>query len=222
MFKDNQSESHGSSLLSCLLAVPGAPNAPTVSDIYHDNCLVAWQPPTEDGGSPVTGYHLERRTVGSKHWIQVNKESVSELELRVTELVDANEYEFRVAAENKAGIGEFSPPSQPITTKDPWEKPGKPGRPETSNVTGHTIDLEWTAPESDGGAEIFNYEIEFRVQGTPKWQKYEKDETVADTRYSVKGLDEDTYYEFRVAAENKAGLGPYSEPSEPVKTLVGK
>jgi titin len=45
----------------------------------------------------------------------------------VAELVEGNEYEFRVAAENKAGIGEFSPPSIPIMAKDPWDKPGKPG-----------------------------------------------------------------------------------------------
>ena len=88
-------------------AVPGAPDAPTVAGIFHDNCSVAWQPPSDDGGSPITGYHLERRTTSSARWVRVNKTPVEELTLKVTDLVEANEYEFHVAAENKAGIGEF-------------------------------------------------------------------------------------------------------------------
>ena len=38
--------------------------------------------------------------------------------------------------------------------------------------------------------------------------------------HPVKGLKEKTSYEFRVCAENKAGCGPWSEPSEPATTLV--
>ena len=202
-------------------AVPGAPEAPAVSEIFSDNCQVSWQPPTEDGGSPVSGYHLERRTTASTRWVRINKEQIPELTLKVTDLIEDNQYEFRVAAENKAGIGEFSPPSQPVLAKDPWQKPGKPGRPEASGVTGSHLQLEWTAPESDGGAEITNYVIEHRVQGKTKWEKYTVDEAIPQTNHDVKGLEEDTYYEFRVAAENRAGLGPFSDPSQPVKTLIG-
>ncbi len=147
-----------------ILAVPGAPDAPTVADILKESCIVNWQPPTSDGGSPITGFHLQRRATTSQHWIKVIKEPLTELSVKATELVESNEYQFRVAAENKAGIGEYSPPSEPFTAKDPWEKPGKPGRPEASEVTGRTASLTWTAPESDGGAEIFNYIIEYRVQ----------------------------------------------------------
>ena len=37
-----------------------------------------------------------------------------------------------------------------------------------------------------------------------------------DTAYTVTGLKDGTEYEFRVAAENKAGLGKYSEVTEAV------
>jgi titin len=33
----------------------------------------------------------------------------------------------------------------------------------------------------------------------------------------VKGLDKGVVYEFRVAAENKAGVGPASDPTKPVE-----
>ena len=76
---------------------------------------------------------------------------------------------------------------------------------------------------SDGGAEIFNYIIEFRVEGTTKWTRYgsEQDQVPSTSHTLTQQLNEDTFYEFRVAAENKAGLGPYSDISERVKTLVG-
>jgi titin len=42
-------------------------------------------------------------------------------------------------------------------------------------------------------------------------------DTVAETQYTVKSLKKDTNYEFRVSAENKAGVGPASDPTSPVK-----
>ncbi|ELT96015.1 hypothetical protein CAPTEDRAFT_56090, partial [Capitella teleta] len=100
--------------------------------------------------------------------------------------------------------------------------PGKPGRPTTSDATGESILVNWTSPESDGGAEITNYVIEFKPKGSPKWMKFESTEAIPQTSHIVSSLKEDTLYVFRVAAENKAGMGPYSDPSEACKTLIDK
>jgi len=76
---------------------------------------------------------------------------------------------------------------------------------------------------SDGGAEIINYVIEYRVEGTTKWSRYGSvEDRVPGTGHTLtQQLKEDTFYEFRVAAENKAGVGPYSDISERVKTFIG-
>ena len=47
---------------------------------------------------------------------------MSELKLKVEELVEDNEYIFRVIAENKVGPGEPSQPSKPVMARDPWRK----------------------------------------------------------------------------------------------------
>jgi titin len=146
---------------------------------------VSYQPPLSDGGSPVTGYHVERRAIETGRWLRVNKEAIADLRLDVADLLEGNDYEFRVAAENRAGIGEFSTASPSFTAKNPWDKPGKPGRPVAVEVVGATVRLQWTAPESDGGAEIFNYVIEFRVEGSTKWTRYEEKEMIATVEHTL-------------------------------------
>ena len=102
--------------------VPDAPDAPTVTEVYHDNALVSWQPPANDGGSPVTGYTLERQSSFSPRWTTVNKTPVAELSLKVDDLIEDNSYQFRVIAHNKAGPSKPSEPSPKIVAKDPWSK----------------------------------------------------------------------------------------------------
>ena len=40
------------------------------------------------------------------------------------------------------------------------DEPGKPGRPEAKNWDKDFVDLEWSAPKSDGGASIEKYIIQ--------------------------------------------------------------
>ena len=44
--------------------VPGAPGIPDVSDVLAESMTVSWTPPTNDGGSPITGYTVEKRESG--------------------------------------------------------------------------------------------------------------------------------------------------------------
>jgi len=55
-----------------------------------------------------------------------------------------------------------------------------------------------------------------------KWLRANEVTPISDTHFKIGGLHEDIDYEFRVAAENRAGLGPFSEVSAPVKTYVHK
>ena len=46
--------------------------------------------------------------------------------------------------------------------------------------------LAWTAPESDGGAEIFNYVIEARKEGKLEWSKV-TEKTVSKCEHKATG-----------------------------------
>ena len=83
-------------------------------------------------------------------------------------------------------------------------------------MTNKTASLTWNPPAEDGGAEIVNYVVEYRSEGGFKWVRANK-EKVPHTSYTIKGLVQDTIYEFRVSAENKAGVGPASDPTAPTR-----
>ena len=104
------------------LVVPDAPEAPMVSEVFKDSALVAWQPPTKDGGSPITGYHLERMSDVGNKWVKVTKQPVPDLNLRMDDLSEGANYQYRVIAENKAGPSKPSAPSETFAAKDPWGK----------------------------------------------------------------------------------------------------
>ncbi len=100
--------------------VPGAPGKPTVSDIDATQMTVSWTPPQSDGGTPIIGYFVERKQDTSSRWVRVNKDLVSDTSLTVTGLTEKSEYQFRVYAENKAGPGPASEPSDKHIAKPPY------------------------------------------------------------------------------------------------------
>ncbi|KAJ8319891.1 hypothetical protein KUTeg_001478 [Tegillarca granosa] len=181
-----------------LVIEPDTPSIPVVSDVRRNSATVTWQPPENDGGSPITCYHLEKRSGFSGRWVQATKDLIEGTTYTVTDLIEDNTYEFRVAAENKAGLSKPSEPSESFKAKDPW---------------------------NDGGAPVTNYVIEYRMIGAFRWLQANEDVTILEPTYSVTGLKEGSDCEFRVSAENKAGVGQPSQPTRPVKVeapIVGE
>lgn len=81
---------------------------------------VVWTPPQKDGGSPITGYTVERKEATGVRWSRVNIVTVMETTMKVTGLIEKSEYMFRVIAENKAGPGPASEPSDCYKAKPPY------------------------------------------------------------------------------------------------------
>ena len=62
-------------LLLCVSAdVPGSPEGPLdVSDITPESCVLSWNPPKDDGNSPVNNYIVEKKDKKSGRWTPVTK-----------------------------------------------------------------------------------------------------------------------------------------------------
>ena len=104
------------------IAVPGAPSALTAVDVLATSMKIVWNAPAKDGGTPIIGYHVERRSKISKHWVFLNKEPVPDTSLAVKDLFEDMVYQYRVTAVNKMGAGKPSDPSLPITARNPWSQ----------------------------------------------------------------------------------------------------
>lgn len=87
--------------------------------------LVTWNEP-KDNGSPILGYWIERREINSTHWARVNRSMHKSQEITVEGLIEGLTYIFRVCAENLAGPGKFSVPSDPKMAQHPigMSRPG--------------------------------------------------------------------------------------------------
>lgn len=91
---------------------PGPPGKPVVFNVTSDGMTVQWDAPGFDGGSPITGYHLEKKDRNSLLWMKVNTSVISGREYRVIGLIEGLEYSFRVYAQNNAGMSPVSEQSK--------------------------------------------------------------------------------------------------------------
>jgi len=114
----------GSKTFTVTVVVFGRPTPPTgpvkVSGISSESCVLTWEEPTDDGGTDITNYIVEKRESGSTTWQVVNS-SVKRTTIKVTHLTKYMEYTFRVCAENKFGVSK-SIESQTIVAEHPFSK----------------------------------------------------------------------------------------------------
>lgn len=81
---------------------------------------LSWSPPSTDGGSPITGYFIEKKDRFGLRWTRVNREPTLDTTFKVSGLKEGEEYQFRVVAENKGGEGKPSEPTEPRVAKAPY------------------------------------------------------------------------------------------------------
>ena len=169
-----------------------------------------------NGGSPIIGYIVERKQIQSARWLRVNREPIKDTSIACEDLIEGLEYEVRVFAVNKAGESDPSDASKPFIAKNPFTKPGQPENMRIGEVTKSSIEILWSEPLNNGGAPIITYVVEKRSSKQIKWTPCDYDERTNKCHFTIEQLREGYEYEFRVAAKNKAGVGDFTQPTQPV------
>lgn len=193
---------------------PSPPRKLKVDNITQSSCKLSWKEPENDGGSPIVGYYVEKLQKGyGSRWLKINRAPFDKTFVEIKDLIEMNEYNFRVIAENKVGLSSPSEKSERVITKSPFNKPSDPGKPKVEIENKESFKIKWTAPKEDGGSEIDHYILE--EYSNFRWNIV--DEKIKKTEYVFKNTKKSTDYQFKVSAVNKIGQGPFSDESDLIK-----
>ena len=209
---------------------PGPPGAPTrltaTADGRHRINLL-WQAPSSTGGAAITSYEIEVAVHPDSVWrtLEANYTSFPNPYVHRGLAPGSTRY-YQVRAKNSAGAGPWSNMDSATTMAAP------PGAPTNLMATANgpaQIDLSWTPPADDGGADITAYRIWFSITNGQTWSLLTGSTGSDATTWSDTGLEPATTRHYRVAAINSAGIGPQSdaagamtdaEPPDPPMDLI--
>ena len=181
--------------------VPGIPTGVTGTS-GNQRATINWQPPTNNGGSAITGYEVSSDGV---NWTRVGATVRSRA---FTGLTNGISVVLRVRAVNVAGNG--STISVVVT---PSTAPGAP-----TSVTGsagnQTATINWQPPASNGGSAINGYEVS---RDNVNWTR-----VGSNVRsHTFNSLANGTSVTLRVRAVNVAGNGSAVTVSVTPRTVPG-
>lgn len=188
--------------------VPGKPRSLKATS-GNEQISLSWSAPSSDGGSSITGYHIEMKT-GSGSWEDYLTLSKASTSCTVSGLKNSTKYTFRVYAINAIGEGEASAEASATPSKTASNSvPGKPTS-LSAETASKKVTLTWKAPSNTGSSSINGYVVEYSTDGSD-WDQYEvsssKGYTTSSKSYTVSGLTNGKKYYFRVYAVNDEGDG---------------
>lgn len=178
--------------------VPTAPSAPLGLTATNPpgNVHLTWNPPTDNGGAPVTSYKIYRSTATGAETYYASGAATSYDDKAI---VADTTYYYTVTAVNSESL-EGPASAEDFTTA----QPGVPGAPSLAGTAGTgVVHLSWTVP-NDGGLAITKYIVlrdDIRIKVT-------KDAT--STTYDDTTATPGTTYVYQVAALNSLGRGQLS------------
>uniref|UniRef100_A0AAY4A0M8 Myomesin-1 n=1 Tax=Denticeps clupeoides TaxID=299321 RepID=A0AAY4A0M8_9TELE len=203
------------------IASPAPPYSITVLESVRDSMVLGWKQPTFIGGADITGYFVDYREVVAGvpgKWHEANIHSITERAYRVSDLKENMNYQFQVRAANMAGVGVPSLPSEVFRCEE-WTiaVPGPPHDLQALEVRKNSLVLLWKPPVYQGRSGVNGYYIDIKEADAPieAWRGV-NEKSCTKTYMKVQDLKEGETYVFRVRAQNQAGVGKPSEPTEPI------
>ena len=203
----------------------GSPGTPSIDRVTpgDGSLAITWSPPASDGGRDITSYNLRyvRNDLVGSNFLYVWESETGiwtsgDLAYTLSGLDNGVRYRLGLEAVNDEGASGWSDWNNP-RTGIPGSTPAAPDTPTIDRATsdGAKAHIRWSAPTSDGGADITGYDLRhIRSDAADKadgnWTVVTSAWTSGARRYTVEGLTDGVEYDFQVRAENAAGKGSWS------------
>lgn len=178
------------------------PEAPVLEPAVMGDGQVslAWQPVAGATGYKI--YRVDRFASGDvSGWTQLDEMEGTQTSYTVTGLANGTDYYFVVSAVCPGGESGYSNE----VAASPGALPGAPDNIGTAPGNGY-IRVSFDAPADDGGRSIKRYEVLDSSDGIVA--------SGLESPITVRGLDKDVQYRFRVRAVTALGSGPLSAESD--------
>ena len=92
-------------------------------EIRADHIKIKWKKPEDAGGSPVTGYVVEKMDMDTGRWVNAGEVGPNDDSFTATGLTPKKKYKFRVKAVNKEGESEPLETDEAFTARNPYGNP---------------------------------------------------------------------------------------------------
>ena len=201
--------------------LPGAPTGVMVQPA-NEALFVSWQPPADDGGSPVTGFKVFYASGGEPEVVEVSGAATSVV-------VDGllNRYVYTVSVSSVSAAGES--PRSAESTAQPTSVPSAPlsvtaspppvltGADDPAH-DGTALVVSWQPPAANGTDAVTGFSLSYRTAAVPESTEDAGDDSpagvwsspvsvdVSTLTYMFTGLTQGTAYDVRVAAVNDSDL----------------
>lgn len=148
------------------LAAPSAPavSIPTI-DTANSTVVISWRAPSDNGGSPITGYRVDK--FDNSQWTTIATVDGNTFSASTPMSAPGIAVGYRVFAINSIGMSTSYGYS---SIRMPFAPPSAPGTPTATvtavnGTTAKRLTLNWAAPTSLGGSSVSSYQIEVSVNG---------------------------------------------------------
>ena len=170
---------------------------------------VTWSEPQWDGDSPIRGYKVQISSSYSGTFTTLATTTSVTRAFFISNLTNGVGYFIRVVPFNDLGDGNIAASSKFVAVI-PRTVPGKPTN-LIAEYTAGALNFSWTAPTSDGGSPITDYEIAlFQNCLTVVTEPIFRTGSSVTTYSLTVGIPLGCQNSFVIAAKNIAGLGEYS------------
>ncbi len=188
--------------VSVAASKPNSPSPRSANFASDGSVLLTWYAPSDNGGSPITGYRVEMSTNGNT-FADLTTTAGNVLSASAPRANPGVVVSFRIYA--ITALGE-SNASSVVRLQTPFLKPTAPLN-FTAVDNGSSVAVAWAVPENLGGATSASYRVQFSRDAGATWSTSTVTNNLsANTIRPSKG----TTWQYRVAANTGFGLGDFS------------